>query len=75
MLLGDGAGMVGVARGDGDRVEAGLAVGDEVAVAHDEAGADAADAKVLAPRQARQVVEGEVHKRLPSRIDDQFKLR
>ena len=61
VLLGDGAGAGRVARGDGHGVEAGLAVGDEVAVAHDEAGADAADAEVLAPRQTRQVVEGEVH--------------
>ena len=43
-------------RGDGDRIEPGLAVGDQMAVAHDEAGADAADAKVLAARQTRQIV-------------------
>ena len=61
VLFGDGAGVVRVARGDGDGVEAGLAVGDEMAVAHDEAGAEAADAEVLAARQTRQVVEGGVH--------------
>ena len=56
--LGDGAGLGRVARGDGDGVEARLAVGDEVAVAHDEPGPDAADAEVPAARQPRQVVEG-----------------
>ena len=45
---GDGAGVLGIARGDGDRIEARLAIGDQVAIAHDEAGADAADAPVLA---------------------------
>src|SRR5205085_3041486 len=61
---GDFAGVLGVARGDGDGVEAGLPVGDEVTVAHDEAGPDAADAEVLAAGQTRQVVEREVHRRL-----------
>ena len=54
---GDGAGRSGGARGDGHRAEAGLAVSDQVAVAHDEAGADAADAPVLALGQFRQVVQ------------------
>ena len=57
-----------VARGDGDGVEAGVAVGDEVAVAHDEAGADAADAPVLAARQARQVVQRKSARGLVHRV-------
>ena len=60
VTFGDGAGMGRIARGDGDRVETGLAIGDEMAVTHDEAGADAADAPVLAARQVRQVVQVQV---------------
>jgi hypothetical protein len=48
-----------VPRGDGDRIEPRLAVRDQVAVAHDEAGADAADAGRLVARQAREVIEFE----------------
>ena len=59
--FGGGASVVGVARGDGDGVEAGLAVGDEMTVAHDEAGAGAADAEVLAARQPRQMVRRRFH--------------
>jgi len=61
VALGGFAGARDGARRDGDGVEAGLAVGDEVAVAHDEAGAGAADAPVLA---ARQVVQRRFHGRL-----------
>src|SRR5207248_2549935 len=68
---GDFAGVLGVARGDGDGVESGLSVGDEVTVAHDEAGPDAADAEVLAAGQARQVVEREAHGDSGSRIENQ----
>ena len=50
--LGDGMGVLGVARGDGDRMEASLPVGDEVTVAHDEPGAHATDLEIVAPRQS-----------------------
>ena len=40
-----------IARGDGHGIEAGLPVGHEMAVAHDETGADAADADIEAARQ------------------------
>ena len=47
------------AGGDRDGVEAGLPVRDEVAIGHDEAGADAADAETPAGcgRELREVVE------------------
>jgi len=61
VALGGVAGARDGARRDGDGVEAGLAVGDEVAVAHDEAGADAADAEILTARQTGQVVERSIH--------------
>src|SRR5436853_7924077 len=48
-----------VARCDGDRVEARIAIRQKMAVAHDEAGADATDAKVLAAVEARAVIQGE----------------
>src|SRR4029079_1298006 len=49
-----------IPRRDGDGIEAGLAIRDEMTIAHDEAGADAANAPVLAFRQARQVVQIQV---------------
>jgi hypothetical protein len=48
----------GIACNDRDRVEAGLAVGHEMAVAHDEAGTDATDANIPPPGPSRQVVQG-----------------
>ena len=59
VLRGDFARGGGVPRRDGDGVEAGVAVRDEVAVAHDEPGPDAADPPVLALRESRAVVEVE----------------
>src|SRR5262249_11740443 len=53
----DGLGVIEMARRDRHWTKARLAVRDEMAIAHDEAGADTADAPVLAARQARQVVE------------------
>src|SRR5262249_46064727 len=64
----DGLSMSGRARSDGYRVEAGLMVGEEMAVAHDEAGADATDAEILAARQTRQIIQRRVHGRLSSAI-------
>src|SRR5262249_14069504 len=61
VLLGGGAGMLDIARGDGYGIETGLTVGNQVAIAHNEAGAEAADAKVLAARQLRQILEGEIN--------------
>src|SRR6266542_4580935 len=63
----DGAGASGIAGGDGDGIEAGLSIGDEVTVAHDEAAADATDAEILAARQPREVIEGEVHAESPNK--------
>ena len=60
MLGRHGLGVFQVAGCDGDGVEARLPIGDEMAVAHDEASADAADAPVLAARQARQIIESEI---------------
>ena len=59
-LGGDGAGGGRVARGDGDRVEPGVPVRDQVAVADDEAGPGAADAPVLAAGELRQVVQRQI---------------
>ena len=39
-----------------------------MAIAHDEAGPDAADAKVLAARQTRQIIQRQFHVRLRSRV-------
>src|SRR5262245_47700119 len=61
MLLGDRTGITRIARGDRDRIEAGLPIGDQMAIADDEAGPDATDAEVLAPRQSRLVVEMQIH--------------
>src|SRR5262249_7248447 len=63
VLFRDGSRMFRCARGDSDRVETGLAIGDEMAVAHDEAGTEAADAKVLAARHPRQIVDRRLHER------------
>ena len=57
MALGAGGGVGDRSTGDGGGIEAGFAVGDEVAVAHDEATADAADAPVLALRERGMNVE------------------
>lgn len=46
VCLSDLLGTGGIACRDRDRVEARLAVGDEVAIAHDEAGPDAADPEI-----------------------------
>ena len=51
--IGGGLGPLLAPRGNGDRVETRFAVGDQVAVAHDEASADAADAPISAPWHAR----------------------
>src|SRR5205085_8084344 len=72
---GDFAGVLGVARGDGDGVEAGLPVGDEVTVAHDEAGAEAADAEVAAARQAGKMFQGRVGRHHLLRRSQGFSLR
>src|SRR5262249_18751500 len=61
VLRGDGAGGFGVARGDGNWVESRLTISHQMTVANNEAGAEAADAEVHAARQARAVVQGEVH--------------
>src|SRR5690348_758213 len=66
VLLRDGPRMGRRARGDGDGIETGLAIGDEVAIAHDEAGAEAADAEVLAARQTWQIIERRFHRRINS---------
>ena len=44
-------------RRNGDGIEAGLCIGNEMAVTHDEAGADAADAPVLAIGEAREIIQ------------------
>ena len=58
--LGDFFRLGRIARGDGHRIEAGLPVGDQVTIADDEAGPDAADPPIAAARQAGKVIEGEV---------------
>src|SRR5262245_32371046 len=54
-----------VARRDGHRLKPRLAIGYQVTIAHDEPGADAADADVLAPRHARQIAEGKIEHKNP----------
>jgi len=61
--FGHRAGMSRIARGDGRRIEAGLAVGDQMAVAHDEPGTDAADGDILVARQTRPVIQHEIQGR------------
>ena len=48
-----------IARGDGDGIEAGLSVSDQMAIVDDEAAAEDADAKILSARHRR--MNGEVH--------------
>ena len=57
--------MLDISRSDGDGAKAGLAISDEVTVAHDKAGAEAADAGVLAPRQTRTVAQKKFHRVTP----------
>ena len=53
VALGAGGGIGGRAAGDGSGIEACLAIGDEVAVAHDKPAADAADAPIFAFGEGR----------------------
>ena len=55
--FGHSVGMSRIARSNGDRIEPGLAIGDEVTIAHDETGADAANANIPALGPTRQVVQ------------------
>jgi len=55
--LGGFGGVVPITRSDGDRIEPGFAVSDQVAVIDDEAAAEDADAKILSPRQGRMNVQ------------------
>ena len=47
------------AGGDGDDIESGILVSDDLDVAHDEAGTNTADRNVLILRQGRQVIQVE----------------
>src|SRR5229473_6728655 len=49
--------MFSSSRSDRDGIESSLAVGDQVAVAHDEASADTADSEILAVWQSRQIIQ------------------
>ena len=77
VLRGDSRAVAGFARRDGDGVEAGLAVGDEVAVAHDEAGPTQPMRKSLrrgsVGRSSARVRAGAVTWRVTPRIDEQWK--
>ena len=55
--LGDLPGVVGRPRRDRHRVEAGLAIGHQVAIGHDEPRPDAADRRVLVTGQPGQIVQ------------------
>ena len=69
VLLSDCSGASRVAGSDGDGIETRVAIGQEMAVAHDEASPDAANSKIAALRQAGQVIQGEVKHEMRSLVN------
>ena len=64
VTLGDLPGPIGIARRDRHRMEAGLPIGDQMAVGHDETSPDAPNAEIAALRHPWEEVEifGVVHR-------------